>query len=157
MPFNTLLLTCLHPGTSFGEVHNRVSVQQKSDEPILFFVTDDQSNSVSTLRSDLKMGGAVCDLVIFYAQGNKKTLCLVELKGSDLEQAVEQIINTYQHLKRTLKQPHRRLIGWKAYIQISGSIPKELKELQKSLHNIFGKHNYAIARDDREFANFIRN
>lgn len=156
MPFNTLLLTCLNPRTSFGEAHNRIALQREADEIILFFVTDDQSNPTSAFRSDLQIDGVICDLIIFYAQGDKKTLCLVELKGSDLEHAVAQIINTHQHLQNKLKHSHRRLVGWKAYIQISGGIPKELKELQKSLHKTFGKHNYVITRDDRQFADFIR-
>ncbi len=99
MPFNTLLLTCLKSGKSFGEGKARVSVSRPkeyaSKETVIFFSTDDQSNEKSTLRDDLGVNGALCDLVVFYApdNGDKKVLCLVELKGKNIKPAVEQVTN----------------------------------------------------------------
>ncbi len=156
MPFNSLILTSLHSGTSFSEARNRVSLQRRSNETILFFSTDEQSNPHCTLRQDLDIPGGVCDLVVFYAQGNRKIVCLVELKGSDLKRAVEQVTNMYENLRRPLKQTHLQLIEWKVYICMSGAVPKEAKNLQKNLHRIFGKRNFVVSKNDRDFGKFLR-
>ena len=149
MPFNTLLLTCLKYGTSFGEHGANVRVEGgRSDGTVLFFSIDDQSNPRSTLREDLDIGGKICDLLIFYAPNgsDKKVLCLVELKGSDITRAVKQIKSTYLSLKSTFIRTHLQEIEWKAYVLTAGSSPRNIKENKKCLIETFGRNNCNISR-----------
>ncbi len=144
MPFNTLLLTCLIHGTRFGEQGATVSIKPKSGETILFFSVDDQSNEGCGLRK-MGMQGALCDLVIFFDNaGEKKTLCMVELKGSDLKRAIEQVINTRDFLKNNLPTGLRQHVVWKACILLTGKSPQEVKQLEKHLEEAFGKENFRI-------------
>lgn len=155
MPFNTLLLTCLKSGKSFSEGRARVRVSRPkeyaSKETVLFFSVDDQSNPRSTLRDDLEMEGALCDLVVFYApdSGDKKVLCLVELKGKDIKHAVEQVTNTCRSLKNNFNKTHIQQITWKAYIRTTGGAPKNTKQdMDKGLAKSFDKNNYKISNEE---------
>jgi len=152
MPFNTLLLTCLKSGKSFGESGARVSVSRPkrsdSKETVLFFSIDDQSDEKSTLRDDLGVAGALCDLVVFYApeNGDKKVLCLVELKGKDIKHAVEQVTNTCRSLKNNFNKIHSQQITWKAYILTTGGAHTNTKRtMDKELAEYFGKKNCDIS------------
>jgi len=133
MPFNSLIMTCLHSGTSYGEsgCDVRIVPTRGAAETILLFVTDDQSNKRSTIRQALGMrtGDALCDCIYLYIQGNQQTLCFVELKGADVARAVEQVINTKRHLMHALERAHPSYKGplqqfkWEAYIRLCGGIP----------------------------------
>jgi hypothetical protein len=148
MPFNTLLITCLIPGTSFKEPGCRVRVEPESGETVLFFAVDDQSNPNCAFRRDLGLSGVICDLVVFYARGDRRMLCLVELKrGSDVPHAVEQIVNTRTCLCRKLGQSLRSRLEWRAYIMSHGSAHKETKQYGRQLEEAFGKGHYRIAGD----------
>ena len=163
MPFNTLLLTCLKSGKSFGESGARVSVSRPniydSKETVLFFSIDDQSDEKSTLRDDLGLEGALCDLVVFYApdSGDKKVLCLVELKGKDIKHAVEQVTNTCRSLKNNFNnKTHIQQITWKAYILTTGGAHKNTKRtMDKELAEYFGKKNCDISTKEN-ICEFLR-
>ncbi len=164
MPFNTLLLTCLIPGTSVSEHSGRVSVKPQPGEIVLSFVVDDQTNRDSTLRQDLGIVGPICDCVYYYIKGDKKVLCLVELKGSNVKHAVEQIINTFQRLKQSLGactlrrkcRPRFLQIDWRAYVYIHGSVPRNIKPEQKTLAREFGKGQFLITTRGRDLGRFLR-
>ena len=163
MPFNTLLLTCLIPGASVSEHGGRVSVKPQSGEIVLFFVVDDQTNRDSTLRQDLGIVGAICDCVVYYIKGDKKVLCLVELKGSNVDHAVEQIMNTFQYLKQSLEACTLRRecrscflqIDWRAYVYVHGSVPRNTKQASRFLTEAFRKTKFAITRE-RDLGSFLR-
>ena len=163
MPFNTLLLTCLIPGTSVSEHGGRVSVEPQSGEVVLFFVVDDQTNPDSTLRQDLGIVGAICDCVVYYVKGDKKVLGLVELKGSNLDRALDQIMNTFQCLRQSLRactlrrdcRPCFLQIDWRAYVHIHGSAPRNTKQASRLLTQAFGKAKFAITRE-RNLGSFLR-
>ncbi|MEK8016456.1 MAG: hypothetical protein VSS75_006270 [Candidatus Parabeggiatoa sp.] len=105
----TLLLTpCLLPSkTRFDESK---ALKPQADETILFFFIDDQSNTDCKLCQLLwgdKAGENLCDLIVFYAKGNERVFCFVELKDNleeeDLNQAIKQVTNTYTHFRRHLR------------------------------------------------------
>ncbi len=142
MPLNTLLLSCLVPGTSYGESGTgaRVSIQAETRETILFFATDNNQ-----IRQLLGISGPVCDLVVFYDnEQQQKILCMVELKGSDLKQAVEQVVNTRDVLAKKLDAKLQKFVVWKAYVLMTGTVPQEHKQLKTRLEKAFGAGNYAI-------------
>ena len=149
--------SCLIPKTSFSEAGGRVSVQPKSEETIHFFVIDDDINPDCTLRQDLGIVGAICDLLVSYAKENKKLLCLVELKGKNLRRAVEQVANTYKYLRKSLSQPQLQQIKWKAYIHQHGSSPSKTDRdwIKNRLERGFGKNNYCVSRAS-DLGNFLR-
>ncbi len=47
-------------------------------------------------------GENICDLIVFYAKGEERVLCFVELKDNiaDLGKATEQVTNTCETLRR---------------------------------------------------------
>lgn len=163
MPFNTLLLTSLIHGTSFSEGRCQVRLCLEPGETVLFFVVDDQSNPDCTLRQDFGVTGSICDLVVFYVRGHNKVICLVELKGSDIERAIEQVTSTRRFLQESLRQlakckefrSHLRQIEWKAYIHPHGSVPRDTKRLCKPLQQDFGKGNFDISRKE-DLGEFLR-
>lgn len=164
MPFNTLLLSgCLLPGeTSFGESGGKVRIQPKSGETVLFFSIDDQSNSNCGFRQILGINQEnmkICDLIIFYANNNQRIICFVELKGSDLKTAVQQVINTYESFRRYLASSKQKnnLIDCtaKAYVKFNGSVPQELDKYKKELNKVFGEHNFDLSRNE-DLGDFIR-
>jgi hypothetical protein len=61
-----------------------------------------------------------------------ESFCLVELKGSDLKHAMQQLINTFDRLKDLLLESpckgQLQLIIKKGYIYKHGSAPKEAKD-----------------------------
>lgn len=161
MPFNTLMLDYLIPDTSFAESGGRVNVKPQLGETVLFFRIDDLLK-----RNKLKTEGKVCDMIVFYCKRNKKVLCLTELKGSDINHAIEQVINTYHSLRRGFKKTHLSQIEWKVYIHSHGSVPGKRKNKKKGkqtkrddphapLKKIFNK-NYQITHQP-DMGKFLRN
>jgi hypothetical protein len=163
MPFNSLCLACLSPKTNFTESGGHVSIRKQSDECVLFFVVDPSSNRVSTAREDLTINGKICDLVVYYRKDDKSVICLVETKGSNVARAVQQVKNTYDHLKRALNQATqgracRTLfedIVWKAYVCLHGSSPRDIRNHRTTLNGYFGQRNCDIKRH-QAFGDFLR-
>lgn len=164
MPFNTLLTRCLMPKNSFTE--NKVSVSVKSsgaDEKILFFRTDE--GTACPFRQDMghegrPYEGKLCDLVVFFAGGGQKVLCLVELKKGDLGDAIEQILKTRDILIESFRSdPHKRAIHedllFKCYIRCHGSSPLE-KANKVKLDRILGRGRWMISEKD-DMGEFLRN
>lgn len=104
MPFNTLLLISLIPETRFSESGVEVSINQQAGEEILFFDMDQPP-----VRQSLNIQGKICDGMVFYLRNDERTICFVELKSSNLDDAVHQVISTYKQMKDVLEQSLRRL------------------------------------------------
>lgn len=161
MPFETLLLMpCLLPGqTSFKEGKTKVIVQPQPGETILFFNIDDRSNPGCKFRQFLwgnREGENICDLIVFYARGQERIVCFVELKDNieDLGKATEQLINTYNGFKLHLKRAYTP----KAYVSaFGGSLPQKQKNYQRELAKVFGEDNFQIAtKSDNDLGDFLR-
>ncbi|WP_414752068.1 hypothetical protein [Anabaena sp. CCY 9910] len=161
MPFNTLLLSgCLLPGkTSHREDGIEIRIEPVSGETVLFFSIDPEKNPSCKLRQLLgldQVGMKSCDLIVFYATENKNIICFVELKGRKIENAKEQVINTYTYFKKVFKQSEPSLdFVPKAYIISNSSLPKEMDKYKQELKTIFGEGNYDINRDP-DLGSFLR-
>jgi len=161
MPFNTLLLSgCLLPGkTSHKEDGVEIRVEPTTGETVLFFSIDSEKNPNCKLRQLLGLdqaGMKSCDLIVFYATDSKKIICFVELKGSKIDVAKEQVINTYNYFKNCLKKAETSLkFIPKAYIKFDSSLPKELDKYKQELKATFGEGNYVISRDS-DLGKFLR-
>jgi len=147
MPCNAMTTKCLLPGTSYKEHGIRVSVQPKSGERWQFFVIDDQSRPACTLRQDLKIRGALCDVVVLCHLPNAQLpiICLVELKGRDSARAVEQVLNTRAALLPHFRREHKCTVQWRAFIRRHGGAPKQHeRKLRARLIKVFGKGNVEV-------------
>ncbi len=145
MPFNELMMNCIRDGTSHKENGINISIQRKPRETILFFVIDPESNHCSNFPEIINTD-IICDLLIYYStDGSNKKICLVELKGSDIKHAIEQLTRTREKTNNCLKSKYQN-IGWKAIIVHRCSAPNQFKSasLKKRLDNAFGKGNYSM-------------
>jgi len=144
---NNLLFNVLIHGTSYSENGKGVSITSKiGNSTILFFHIDDD-NSIIKQNNPQDM---ICDLFIYVSHKNKggnknnnfndkKLLILAELKGSDIEHAVEQIKQTHTTLKNMFKSANLKLnknIEWIAIIVASGSSNKNTKKHEKELRKL---------------------
>jgi hypothetical protein len=121
-----ILSPCLIPRTTFTDNGITVNVRPQKGESVKFFVIDEKSNPKSTLRKALGMHGRICDLVVYYLkEGNRgDALCFVELKGKKIDDALEQILETFEALEGCSESSgHTK---WKAYILIGIASPIKL-------------------------------
>jgi len=100
------------------------------------------------IRDNLRIpeGSGLCDYLFFYSKVDPKTkkyartLCLVELKGEDIQHATDQIIDTYKHLNRMFRNhtccPSIEDFNWKAYICYNARSPiKQKRPYEDKLNN----------------------
>ncbi len=99
MPFNFLLWHCLLPGkTQISEQGCSARILPKSDETVLAFRID-----LEAFREEYDLRGKkLCDgfFFIFKAGDTRPKLIFVELKGSDVTAAAEQLIIAVTFLKQ---------------------------------------------------------
>jgi hypothetical protein len=158
---HSFLEPCLHTGNSFKDQGTgcRISIQPRTNETVVLFVIDDESNATCRLRERLGMSSsdAVCDCIVAYdLRGNPdRVLCLVELKSSQITHAVDQIVSTYNHFKTHFAPIDFDQVHWKAYIYIRGGSPRDIKRLVAPLERHFKQGTFAIRRDS-DIGNFLR-
>lgn len=170
MPFNSLILTCLIPNRSFTDQGQTVSVKQESNESFLFFVIDKKTNEKSSLPEVLGISkegkeGKICDLIVYYQKSpDGKTpsdscvICCAELKGTNLDRAIEQIINTKKYFVDSLKakKVDFKKITWKAYILCHGSSQKDMKKYKKNFEDAGFRNQYIETGKTSDISAFIR-
>ncbi|MGH2497200.1 MAG: hypothetical protein ACRDIV_21080 [Ktedonobacteraceae bacterium] len=162
MPFNTLLLSCLHHGTSASENNVSVSVKPQNGETVLFFHTD---TDVACRDLQIQRGEPVCDYLVFYKKEARTVICLLELKGNNTDHAIEQIFSTCEHLKIRLSEDlrgkagwlHFQQVEWKAYICTGvNSAISPSKAYAKKIEKAFrSTKNFKITHSD-ELGDFLR-
>jgi len=107
---------------------NRVNVVPKKEETVKFFLIDDTHNKNCPLKNDLKID-RICDLIVTlaYDDMNIKVLCLVELKGHKINDAIEQIASVYKSLQSRCNHHGDQNIKWMAFISVPGSVHIKMK------------------------------
>jgi hypothetical protein len=95
---------------------------------------------------------------------DEKIICFVELKGNDINKAIDQVTNTYRCFGRKIQRMKLKnskglieSITCKAYIRLGGSAPIKIKDDEiEPLRKAFnGKKNIKISRD-KDVGSFIR-
>lgn len=140
MPFNLLVLTILNRQTKLSGSGNVLSMEPREDEESLFFEIDSDASPINRL---IKQTGdkKICDGLILYLRGNKRIICLTELKGRDINHAAEQILNTYGLVRKLLQNSLRqtkegialfRDTEWRAYILQNRKSSAPTKKSNKS-------------------------
>lgn len=147
-----LLSECTSSKTSCKEGKGKVSITPERGENVHFFHIDSDSGcrALKIDRHAPNDEGTVCDCLAFLGKLNadmkeyENRICLVELKGSDIEHAMRQIKNTHKHLWELLlespSKDHLHKVIKKAYILRHGTTLKETKtlfQLEKELKTIF--------------------
>lgn len=164
MLFDVLHLECLVKETSFSESGITVGCQSERGEIILFYDISKQADAKSNLRKALGMSQneALCDGIIYYQSGDRRVYCFTELKGNDLERAIEQVSNTYRRFQEILRkntyQSYCSNTIWKAHIQLGkGSSQIDTKTHDKTLKNIFGQGNFNYIRGNNgDITKFVK-
>ncbi|MFI3156641.1 MAG: hypothetical protein QX199_10830 [Methylococcaceae bacterium] len=164
MLLETLLLSpCFLTGkTSHTDSKTTLTVNKghiENDETVLFFHIDDQSNKCCKFRKSFLPkhdGCSLCDLLVFYAKGDKRVFCFVELKDNkkDLVKAKDQLISTYDAFKAHIAPQFK--FDTKAFICSSGgSLPHENKSCQNELNKKFSGW-FEVDGESDEFLEFLR-
>ena len=160
--FNATLQACFIEGTRVRESGLIVSTEVLAGETILFFHIDceDGRNSLGIAGK----GAKICDYLVFYTKDDdsKEIICLLELKGKDLNSAIEQIIQTYRNIHVMAKEhlgKHVQQIRWKTCICMHGQAPRNRQSDRDTLIRVFGKENVRIkhgVKHDAELGFFLR-
>jgi len=164
MPLTALLQSaCIHE-SKIKENHIGVLVDynkiKKPKEHLLLFRTDESHEFHDDFlpRLTKKPSPTCCDgLVLYINTENTKyplTICFVELKGKNVDDAVEQILDTYKPIRTYLIAAgiSESKIKWKAVVISSGGCSKKKDAGVKPLMDIFNKNKennvlYHVARD----------
>jgi hypothetical protein len=95
-------------------------------------------------------------LLVFYAKGDRRVLCFVELKDNkcDLGDAVEQVANTYDGIKSHLKLTNQYEI--KAFLIGHHGTPPIKRTNENILKQKFGANNYLYNGTASQFPKFLR-
>lgn len=176
MLLETLLLSpCFLTGkNSHKDSRTTLSVCRndlENDETLLFFDIDDQTDHHCDISDEnnhrrklrelfwqQQDGHSFCDLLVFFAKGNKRIFCFVELKDnkSDFPKATDQIISTYDAFKKELETKFQNKYTAKAFICCSnGSLPQEHRKYQNNLKDKFD-NNFEHDGKSENFLNFLR-
>ncbi len=152
------LSSCQMTGTRITESGLTVSTDKMLDEIIFFFRVDSEAG-----RRNLDMVGLkVCDCLVFYMKEIEpgENLCFLELKGARLDDAAEQIINTYHKIKQILDTERiRQNITLKACVCKRQQAPSGYMRHEATLKNKFGRGNVLLkfgTKHYKELGDFLR-
>jgi hypothetical protein len=120
MPFSKLLLVSANSQRYIEENKDKVILKElRNGELALFFKIDEYKVKMSL--NMVGEGQKCCDGLIFFSQDtqNERVICLVEMKSKSLEQAAEQIRDSYKVLKGMIDKEREECrqkinVVWKA-------------------------------------------
>jgi hypothetical protein len=143
-----------------------VSYSKGPNEVVLFFEIDEQTNPSSTFRQDIAPNiNEICDGLIFFENLTNCVFCFVELKGGNIDHAIDQIVSTKRAFINSLTQSIQRKscrnkiskITLKAFIAVNASSPMKLSSKKRSLlSSEFGDQNNICISRNRDISSFLR-
>jgi hypothetical protein len=103
-------------------------------------------------------GHSLCDFLVFFAKGNERVFCFVDLKDNKdhADKATKQVISTYEAFKAKLGNDCNFNAKYKAYAFIcssSGNLPRNSSYL-KDLQTNFEKYEHDGSSDS--FLDFLQ-
>lgn len=136
MAFDFLLLSALKPGQySCSEKGKGFFIKPEQDEAVLLFDTDtDKFREHFQIKSPTTTG-KVCDSLVFYKKSDTNLLFFIELKGSDIKTAIEQLENTVKTIENKMDKKGVKYSKIAIIIHNGGSPPRNIVEEQKRLKN----------------------
>ena len=144
----TNLQSCRKHGTSAKEKGLKVSTETLEGEAILFFHTD--CNEGRECLKITNQGKKVCDYLIYYSKEYKQTeiVCLLELKGTNLQDAAKQVTETHGHLKILINAEFRsgepQDLTWRICICLRSHAPSINQRIRDELKQNYGNKNVEI-------------
>lgn len=156
------LAGCSVRGTKVTESGLTVSTDTLPGETILFFKTDSATGRqcLGIVEENLK----ACDYLVLYSKKDNRAeiICFLELKGSDLKHATDQIINTYNHPKilaeGEIEKSRLSQITWKVSICMKSHPPSNDQHSRDRLAKVFKQHvriRHGI-KHDKLLGSFLR-
>ena len=149
--------SCLLSGTKIKDASITVSMDKKQDEIIYFFHTD----SIEGRKCLDLVNKRCCDCLVFYTKEGKvvEILGFLELKSIGFHDAAEQIISTYQRVKKLLDKYLDRdsleHITLTACNCMRHQAPIGGMHSLAKLKSIFGEHVYRF-HPKQDFGSLIR-
>jgi hypothetical protein len=136
-PLNVLFWECLERhATGCSERGTRAAIQKQPGETVLVFRTDN-----SAMRQAFGLEKA-CDRLFFYMkEQSAPKLVFVELKGTDVKRAAEQLEETVTKVKRVLGSIWNALVrneNLHAVVVSQGGVPRQLEKLQQDFRKRVG-------------------
>lgn len=135
-------------------------------EVVLCFQIDDPENGEFIANNlDIKKGQKRCDGLIFFAQDGQveKTICLVEMKSSNTDEAAKQITKTKDHIESMLQKEcgiscHKPFskIKWKACLFNNGASQDDINTFKNQLKNGGFDKVDVFAKNDNDVGPFLR-
>jgi hypothetical protein len=163
MPFSVLLLTAASSErhiTGYGQ--DRVSMSKLiPGEVALFFDKIDIYETLAKKGLNIPQNQKCCDGIVYYAHEASKVICLVEMKGSKLENAAMQLKTTYEHLRQILETDCRNCrdifnqITWRAYVYRSGASSQDTHKCTEMLTSCFSRGNVVVSGNP-DITSFLR-
>lgn len=142
---DTHLTSCRIPRTNVQESGIHVSTQKLTGEKIVFFHTDcDEGRECLGMRIVGESSERICDYLLYYSKVNTQieVICFLELKGTDLATAAEQIDATYTKTKALMQETiHSRYhanLRFRACICLRSQAPSTSQRIRDSLIQKFG-------------------
>ncbi len=138
---------CRKSGTSASERGLRVSTERLTGETIIFFHTDsDEGRECLRITS---IDNKVCDYFIYYSMDGRRSeiVCLLELKGTNLEDAEKQVRETHEHLKllfNALMYNDNQNLIWRVCICLHNHAPNVNQRIRDRLKRDYGRGNVEI-------------
>ena len=116
MPFNLLVTSCFHQGTTFKDENDSPRIVLNVDsnrEKIILFRIDEDGHMNTPFRIAYNMnddGDKICDLLVYYKNlsSGEHFLVLTETKGKKFDDAANQIINTYKKMGLNNSLRHKK-------------------------------------------------
>jgi hypothetical protein len=145
---------------SYTESGVSISVDRKRDEKVKFYLLDREMGPCDYMEKRREITqGEICDLVISYQKNESDEIifCLVELKGININKAIDQISIVFDSLKR--KECAHHSITWKAYVCSHGSSPVKYDTTHENkLKERFLSGNFKIRKNRKTdpFSSFLR-
>jgi hypothetical protein len=128
MKFEKIVHSCLSDRTSLSEEGKSASIARRNDETILMFLTDSD-----VVRRELGIKRA-CDAVFVYIRQRARPILLfIELKGSDIQGAADQIRFTAEGVRKLVNSDFSTTFpnpdDMRAVVVFSGSAPRSQAEI----------------------------
>ena len=155
-----IMQDCLIQGTKAHQHGITVSTEKEAGEVILVFLIDSkEGRKVLNMQAE---GIQICDFLYCFAKYNIKeeTICLLELEGRNVDDAVAQVIDTRKfvlELTRAIFGRDHQRITLKACICFKGSPPRGGQKAVDKLKEVFGPDKVRIKHRSRyDIGPFLR-
>jgi hypothetical protein len=148
MPIDHLLFESLIPGVTKAEdkgsgSHTSANLDSGRGESVLVFHLDNEKSRTRLGLSNNKC----CDFVFFFKSGSHCTLIFVELKGTDIASAEDQIVSAYQAM--SAQSSYIKSCGPLAVIVSNVAAPMNGKVIQRRMKKRGISLYFGISRKDR--------